>query len=409
VATTLGAAIARSRPGRCRTLRRVNPVDLVLLGLFAVAILGGLRAGLVHRVFTWSGLIVGVVLATWTVPLALGTVEAGDPALRLFVGVLVLAVTVTVCSVLFQSVGTRARARVDATALSRVDRVAGAIAGGAAVVAIVWFLLPAAADVPGGIARAVRTSTLVGTIDRFTPPAPDASRTVRALIDQSRFPTVLSDLGPTPVMGPPPGQIPVAAEVVERATASTVNIEASGCGRRYEGSGVVLQPDIVVTNAHVVAGADDVRVRRTDGEMLDAVAVAFDADRDLAVLEVPGVNRDPLRLAPIEPNDQGVVIGYPGGQDVPRVAPVRVEQRRTAAGRDIYGQGATEREVLFLSADLQQGDSGSPVVDTEGRVTGIVFAISPDVRTTAYALDLPEVEAILAAPRSAGSTGRCIS
>lgn len=386
----------------------MNPVDLLLLGLFALAVVGGVRAGFVHRLFTWTGLAVGVLLATQTVPFALSAVEAGDAAVRLFVGVLVLATTVAVCSVLFGSVGARARARVDATALSGVDRVVGGVAGAAAVVAVVWFLLPAAADVPGAVARSVRTSTIVDAIDRVTPEPPDAARTVRALIDQSRFPTVLADLGPTPVTGPPPDQIPVAAEVVDRATSSTVNVEATGCGRRFEGSGVVLEPGVVVTNAHVIAGADTVRVRRTDGTVLDAVTVAFDPDRDLARLEVAGLDRDPLRLTSIEPGDQGVVIGYPGGQDVARVAPVRVEQRRTATGRDIYGQGATQREVLFLAAELQQGDSGSPVVDVEGRVAGIVFAISPDVRTTAYALDLPEVEAILDAAREPGETGRCI-
>jgi S1-C subfamily serine protease len=386
----------------------VNPVDLLLLGLLVLAVVGGVRAGFVHRLFTWTGLAIGVVLATQTVPFALSAVEAGDAAVRLFVGVLVLALTVAVCSVLFQSVGVRARARVEATSLSGLDRVVGGVAGAAAVVAVVWFLLPAAADVPGGVARAVRTSTIVTAIDRVTPEPPDAARTVRALIDQSRFPTVLADLGPTPVTGPPPDQIPVAAEVVDRATLATVNVEATGCGRRFEGSGVVLGPGVVVTNAHVIAGADSVRVRRTDGAVLDAVTVAFDPDRDLARLEVAGMDRDPLRLAPIEPDDQGVVIGYPGGQDVARVAPVRIEQRRTATGRDIYGQGATQREVLFLAAELQQGDSGSPVVDVEGRVTGIVFAISPDVRTTAYALDLPEVEAILDAPADPGETGRCI-
>jgi S1-C subfamily serine protease len=386
----------------------VNPVDLLLLGLLVLAVVGGVRAGFVHRLFTWTGLAIGVVLATQTVPFALSAVEAGDAAVRLFVGVLVLALTVAVCSVLFQSVGVRARARVEATSLSGLDRVVGGVAGAAAVVAVVWFLLPAAADVPGGVARAVRTSTIVTAIDRVTPEPPDAARTVRALIDQSRFPTVLADLGPTPVTGPPPDQIPVAAEVVDRATLATVNVEATGCGRRFEGSGVVLGPGVVITNAHVIAGADSVRVRRTDGAVLDAVTVAFDPDRDLARLEVAGMDRDPLRLAPIEPDDQGVVIGYPGGQDVARVAPVRIEQRRTATGRDIYGQGATQREVLFLAAELQQGDSGSPVVDVEGRVTGIVFAISPDVRTTAYALDLPEVEAILDAPADPGETGRCI-
>lgn len=387
----------------------MNPVDLLLLGLLIGAVLGGLRAGFVHRVLAWSGLAVGVLLATRSVPLALRIVDGGEPHMRLAVGVMMLLLTVVGCSVLFSSVGRRARARVDAGSLSGLDRAAGAIAGVLAVVTAVWFLLPAAAHVPGGVARAVRGSTVVAAIDAVTPAPPDAAASVRSLVDASRFPTVLADLAPTPIVGSPPPEVPVADEVVARATASTVNVEAVGCGRRYEGSGVTLEPGVVVTNAHVVAGADEVRVRRP-GERTTrgATVVVFDPDLDLAVLEVVDLGQAPLRLANAGRGDQAVVIGYPGGLDTPRVAPARVEQRRRALGRDIYGQGTTQREVLFLAAELRQGDSGSPVVDTEGRVVGIVFAISPDVATTAYALDVPEVEAILAAPRADVGTGNCI-
>jgi hypothetical protein len=64
--------------------------------------------------------------------------------------------------------------------------------------------------------------------------------------------------------------------------------------------------------------------------------------------------------------------------------------------------------VLFLSSSLRQGDSGSPVVTTDGSVGGVVFAISPDNPALAYALHLPELEALLAAPRQPGETGACV-
>ncbi len=386
----------------------MNAVDLLLLAVLIIAVVGGLRVGFTGRLFTWGGLAAGVLLATRSVPLALGFLEGGEPALRLFVGVFVLAATVALTSMLFQAVGARLRAHVVASRLSRVDRVAGGLAGAVAVLAMVWFLLPAAAEVPGGVAREVRASSIARLLEATAPPAPDASHAVRALIAQSRFPDVFADLQPAPVTGPPPEEIDLPPEVVDRATASTLNVEAAGCGRRYEGSAVTVHHDLALTNAHVVAGAERVVVRRPDGTSRDAVVVAFDPDRDLAVLEIADLGQDPLPLGTPEPGTPGVVIGYPGGQNTPRVAPVRVEQRRTALGRDIYGSSTTQREVLFLSATLQQGDSGSPVVDTAGSVVGIVFAISPDVRTTAYALDRPELDAILAAPRRPNETGRCL-
>jgi S1-C subfamily serine protease len=386
----------------------VNLLDLALLTLVVVAIAGGLRLGFVARAASWVGLGVGVALATWTVPTALALVEGGDASVRLFTGLVVLAITVTVVASLFQAVGLRARHSIAASPLSGLDRVAGAFAGVLAVVGLIWFLLPAASEVPGNISRQVRTSAIAALVESTTPDPPDAVRALRNLVDTSRFPEVFADLQPAPVTGPPPEAIPVEQAIVDQATASTVNVEADGCGRRYEGSGFAAAPDTIVTNAHVVAGADTIRVKRPDGEIRDATVVAFDGARDLAVLEVPDLGQQPLERAAAELGDDGIVIGYPGGQDTPRVAPARVEDRRNAVGRDIYGRERTEREVLFLSADLRQGDSGSPVIDQQGRVTGVVFAISPDNPTSSFALDLSELEAILAAERVPGDSGRCI-
>jgi S1-C subfamily serine protease len=219
---------------------------------------------------------------------------------------------------------------------------------------------------------------------------------------------VLADLQRTQLTGPPPEQMPVDAEVIERASASTVNLSASGCGQRYEGSGFTVATDTVVTNAHVVAGADQVEVRRPDGHTLDGQVVVFDPDRDLAILRVPDLGQEPLPLASMAPGDEGVSIGYPAGQHAPRVAPIRVDERRTAVGRDIYGSSRSERTVLFLAGDLQRGDSGSPLLDVEGQVGGVVFAISPDEPTVAYALDLEELDEVLAMPADPGNSGRCI-
>ena len=389
----------------------MNLLDVVLLVAIFLAVGTGLRLGFLARTASWIGLLVGVAAATWTVPRSLdlaADLADGQPAVRLFVGLLVLAVTVTVVATAFQAVGLRLRRRVSTSPLSSLDRGAGAIFGAIAVLAVVWFLTPAASEVPGGVAQQVRNSAVVAAVTEIAPDAPDAVRALRNLVATSRFPEVFADLQPTPITGPPPEQIPVDAAVVDAATASTVNVETVGCGRRYEGSGFAVAPDLIATNAHVVAGADEVAARRPDGAVLPGTVVAFDADRDLALMEVPGLDQQPLERAAAETGGAGVVIGYPGGQNEPRVAPTEVRERRSTIGRDIYGQARTEREVLFLAAELQQGDSGSPVIDTAGQVTGVVFAISPDQRTTAFALDLVELEAILEAPRTPGEVGGCI-
>lgn len=386
----------------------LNLLDLLLLLVTLAAVSGGLRLGFVARAASWIGLAVGVTIATWTVPASLSLVPNGQPGTRLLVGIVALTVTVTLVTSVFQAVGLRARRSIAASPLSGLDRVAGGAAGILAVVLLVWFLVPAAADVPGEISRQVRQSKLVAAVTATMPTPPDTVRALRNLVDTSRFPEVFDDLRPAPVTGPPPEQIPVPPEIIEATTQSTVNVESEGCNRRYEGSGFAAAPDTIVTNAHVVAGADEVQVKRPDGASRPATVVVFDPQSDLAVLEVPDLGQQPLERASIEVGSEGAVTGYPGGQDTPRTQPVMIEDRRTATGRDIYGRERTEREVLFLSADLRQGDSGSPVLDTEGRVGGVVFAISPDRATTAFALDLSELEAVLEAPRQPGETGPCI-
>lgn len=389
-------------------MRAVNLLDLLLLVAIAVAVATGLRLGFLARAASLVGLAAGVALATVTVPYALSVSVDGQPAVRMFVGLLVLAVTVTVVATLFQALGLRLRRSVNGSPLSTLDRGAGAVAGIAMVLLLVWFLVPAAAVVPGSVARQVRTSAVVDAVVNATPPPPDTVQALRNLVATSRFPEVFADLQPAPDTGPPPEQIPVAAAVVDRATRSTVNVETDGCGRRFEGSGFTVAPGTVVTNAHVVAGSDGVEVRLPDGTLLPATVVVFDPDRDLAILEVAELPQEPLELASADVGTVGVVIGYPGGQDSARVAPAEVRDKRTALGRDIYGEERTEREVLFLAAELAQGDSGSPVVDADGRVVGVTFAISPDQPTSSFALDRTELDAALAAERRPGETGPCI-
>lgn len=385
----------------------MNLLDLLLAGALLLAALGGYRLGLLARAASWAGFAAGIVAAVWTIRTALLYVPEDSATPRLLVALVVLVLTVGICSTIGQLVGMRLRGAVHATPLRGLDRLGGLVAGVAGILLLVWFLLPAATQVPGDVSRQVRTSVIARTLQDLTPRPPNAVRTFRALIDESRFPEVFADLRPAPDTGPPPSEIPVPPEVVDRITASTVNVEATGCGRQYEGSGFAIREGLVVTNAHVVAGADVVGVRRPDGSVLEGRVVSFDDDRDLALVRVDGLGQAPLPLARASEGQEAVTVGYPGGQDTPRPQPVTVRQIRNAVGRDIYGQDQTEREVLFLAARLARGDSGAPVADTEGRVIGVVFAISPDRDTTAYAVTAAEVQAVLDAPRN-NTTGSCL-
>jgi S1-C subfamily serine protease len=385
----------------------MNLLDVALILAIVLGALGGFRYGLIARLAGWFGLLVGLGLALWTVPTVLDLVYSGAPGLRFLVGVLVLSLTVAITSALFQRLGFGMRRAVHATPLRVVDRGAGLLGGIAIIGVLVWVLLPAAAYVPGELATQVRGSTVVQAVERVAPPSPDTVGAFSQLIDLQRFPDVFDDLRPAPDTGPPPSEIPVSSEVVEQATESTVKIDARGCRTGYVGSGWVVGDDLVVTNAHVIAGSDQIEVRRTDGEILTAEPVRFDPNRDLAVLRVAGLGRPALPMGEVEPDGDGAAIGYPGGQDQPRVAPATTREQRRTVGRDIYGSSRAERDVVYLAASLQRGDSGAPVINPDGEVVGVVFAISPDRSTTAYALSPAEVREVLDGPEANG-TDRCM-
>jgi S1-C subfamily serine protease len=190
---------------------------------------------------------------------------------------------------------------------------------------------------------------------------------------------------------------------------STVKVEGEACHRIQEGSGWAAGNELVMTNAHVVAGVTSPSIMKPDGRRLPAKLVYFDSDRDIALLNVRGLNESPLPLAPGHVSDRGAVFGHPGGQDQLRVAPARISQEVTARGRDLYDSHRTDRDVFVLAATLHPGDSGAALTNLDGKVTGMAFAIAPDQPNTAYALTSKELQAALAGPRVATSSGQCLS
>jgi len=383
-------------------------LDVVLVLTAILVAVGGARSGLLARVAAWSGLLAGFVLAGRTVPLVLDAVGgAGLPA-RTSLALLTLTATISLTGVFVQVASAPIRRLLTVGPLSIIDRFLGAIASVVALAVLLWLLIPSVAAVPGRVSSEVRASAVLTSLDAATPTPPDVTRTLRTLLGGERSPEVFATLAPTPTPSPPPTSTALAPDVLDRAIRASAGVDVVGCGRQYAGSAFAVDADHLVTNAHVVAGGRELLVRTTDGRRLPADVVVFDKDRDLALLSVPGHGLPTLTISRAEVGVEGVVIGYPGGQDEPRIAPVRVDRRVTGVGRDVYGRDATERSLLFLAAELRTGDSGAAVVDPAGDVVGVVFAVSPDRPDVAYALATDELEALLAAPRRPGETGRCI-
>ena len=225
-------------------------------------------------------------------------------------------------------------------------------------------------------------------------------------------PQVFGDLNLGNPAGPAPKVSTLSSAITTAVAASTVKVQGQACNMIYEGSGFAVAPDLVVTNAHVVAGEPpgQTSVLLPSGRMLGATVIMFDPRIDLALLHVNSLGEAPLALQVPQVGARGAVFGHPNGQDPLVVMPARVASEEDATGPDLYGTDTT-REILILAAALAHGDSGGPLVNASGAVIGVAFAISADQSDTSYALSTTELQTALAETRypSGASTGACLT
>jgi len=382
---------------------------VVIVAVVAAAV-GGYRMGFLARVLSWIGLGIGLVVAARLGPLLFDLYQGGMPETRLLLALGLFLVLTTAGASLGAVAGASMRRLIPpGTGLRTVDRAAGGVIGALGGLVMVWLLVPILAAVPGSLSDIARNSSIARAIDRYGPATPQALQDLRRQVSDVNFPDVFSRLGPSPKTGPPPGEVALPAAVRDRVAASTVKVSGTACGRVLSGSGFSPGTDIIVTNAHVVAGVDHPGVERPDGKRLPATVVVFDPNRDLAVLRVPGLGQTPLPVGDGSNGQEGAVYGHPGGQEQLAIIPARIEDKVNALGLDLYGGHQIRRQVLILAALLAPGDSGGALVDTSGRVVGVAFAVAPDKPATAYALASEELRAVLDVPRTNQvDTGPCV-
>jgi S1-C subfamily serine protease len=385
----------------------VDTLDVLVIVLAISAAVGGWRVGFTARVASWVGMAIGIFLAFQLLPALQG--DEADPGRLLTVGLIVLFAGAIVGQMLGLLLGSRIRIAIPRGGPERVDRIGGSLSGIVGVFLVLWLVLPTMAQTPDWPAHEARNSAIADLLHDLLPEPPDTTQALRRALG----PRVFEGFGPAPELGPPPAESGLSTETADRVARSTVKIVAPACSRVQEGSGSVVGPGLIATNAHVVAGSDAVSVQRyPDGTRFDAEVVTFDPDRDLALLRVdPEFQRPELPLGDgsFGENGAGAVFGHPLGGTL-TLSPFRVGEHITARGYDIYDSQRTERDVFVMSADLKPGDSGGALVDASGAVQGVAFAIAPDRTNVAYALTLSELRSVLEGDLTESvGTGACIS
>lgn len=385
-------------------------LDLILLVLLGAYAVHGFRAGFVLSIAGIVGFIAGSVVAFFAIPLIASWVTT--PQWRFPVILLAVVALIGLGQAAGTALGRLARRTVDKTPLRVLDRAFGAIVT-FVVAAIVTSMIAfgiGSLGVPF-VSSAIASSGVVQTIDRLTPdPVKALEAQVRGLVAQDGLPRLFAAIGSNPNVPVPASGTETAAQ--QAATKSVVKITGNAyqCGQNQSGSGFVAAKGRIITNAHVVAGVTEPVVETPSGGAYTGRVVYFDGVHDLAVIAVNGLSTTALPLGPnLSEGETAVFDGYPLGGPFSS-APAAVRGVNTVDVPDIYGANPTPRDVYYLAADVQEGNSGGPVLDSGGRVAGVIFAKSATTDRLGFAMttnDLAPVVAQAPALSAAVSSGHC--
>jgi S1-C subfamily serine protease len=387
-------------------------VDVVVIVLALIAAARGLRLGAAIQLLSyggfWLGLVVGALIAPSVVRGTHNIVTRAGVSLAIVFGAAIIL------GAIGRIVGARLWSGLRHIHLGAIDAAGGVVVAVVATLLACWLAGTILVQGPSAVvASGISESGILRAMDRALPGAPSVFTRIEAFVNTSGLPQVFNDIAPPPsgtVSQATPGQVSAA---VSAAYGSMVKIYGEGCNQIQEGSGFVVAPDLVVTNAHVVAGIPNPQVIGTNGVYHPATAIYFNPDFDLAVLKTSGLNQPALRFdtSTVGRGTTATVLGYPGGGPFAS-DPAGVVSVLDAQGPNIYGNGATTRLLYEIQANVQPGNSGGPLVGANGVVIGVVFSKSVSYPDIGYALASPGVASRVAAaeanPTHSG-TGSCVS
>jgi S1-C subfamily serine protease len=388
-------------------------VDVVLILLMLVFAISGYRQGFVVGAMSFAGFFSGALIGLQIGPL-IGQ-QFADEALRVVVSLVAIFGLAVLGQALAGWLGTRLRHAITSRGGQVADDIGGAAVSLVAVLLVAWLVaVPLGSSSLPWLARSVKNSALLHAINGVMPQqAQSLSNALRDTVDTRGFPNVFGDLTPTRVRDvPAPDPKLAGSQLVATSQRSVVKVlgNAPSCSRRIEGSGVVYAPQHVMTNAHVVAGTRSIAVE-VNGDRHDGRVVVYDPERDLAVIYVPGLQAPvmPFASRDVATGSDAIVLGFP--LDGPYNAQsARIRDVRKITGPDIYDSANVTREIYTIRALVRSGNSGGPLLSTNGVVLGIIFAAAADDQTTGFAITANEASSVAVAGRGRTQqtgTGAC--
>ncbi|MBW8482904.1 MarP family serine protease [Actinomadura parmotrematis] len=371
-------------------------LDLILLVLVVLFAVSGYRQGFIVSLLSFAGFVGGGVIGVLIAP-PIAEATVSGTAQQALLAIVIAFLAATLGQLIASSVGAVLRNRVTGLNARSVDAAGGAVVSSVSLLTVAWFFGSLVADSDIRVVHTqVRSSSIIKGINDVMPSeAQGWFSSFRVFVRNSEFPQVFNGLGGESFTEvPPPDDAILKTPRLRAAEKSIVKITsvASGCERRIEGTGFVFAPQHVMTNAHVVAGADDASsVQLMNGSKIKGHVVLYDPKRDVAVLYVPSLKAAPLKFAgTARVRDDAIIAGFPKDKPFTALA-ARIRAMQTARGQDIYHSGEVNREIYALRGKVEPGNSGGPLLSTEGSVYGVIFAAALDADSTGYALTAGEV------------------
>jgi S1-C subfamily serine protease len=370
-------------------------LDLAILAVAFVAAISGWRSGVLGSLLSFIGVVLGAVAGVLLAPHVVTHIEGNRT--RLFVALFLVLGLVVIGEIAGVVLGRAARAAIRNSGLRTIDSLGGVALQVVTILLAAWVLaIPFTSSDQPNLAAAVRGSRILTGVDKVAPEW--VTRELRAslskFVDTTGLPDVFPTFGRTPIVNvevPDPGLASDPVVATTRPSVLKIRGVAPSCQRILEGSGFVVSPNRVMSNAHVVAGSETVTVE-AEGQTYNASVVSYDPDADISILDVPDLPSAPLGFDSREAQTgtDAVVLGYPGGGDF-TATPARIREIIQLSGPDIYHTTTVVREVYTIRGTVRQGNSGGPLIDRDGRVLGVVFGAAVDDADTGFVLTANEV------------------
>jgi S1-C subfamily serine protease len=396
---------------------RGDVLDLILLVVVAAFAVSGYRQGYIVGILSFFGFVGGALLGAEFGP-SISRALVGGQTQQDVIAVVLLVSFAVIGQFVASSIGAAMRSTVTWRSATVLDSVGGSVVSAVSVLLIAWVVGSVLIESPFPVVDTqVNNSLVLQTLDKFMPsPAKTMFSDFRRLLaSNSTYAEVFSGIGAERILAiPAPDPNVVSAPGIRDAAGSVVRVQgiAPSCQRSIEGSGFVISPDHVLTNAHVVAGVTTRQTVTTVNQPnLSATVVYYDPQVDVAILYVPGLHATPLHFAgPANPGDNAVVAGYPLDATSLHLVPARIGGTQNAQGPNIYETSTVTRQIYEIRAVVRSGNSGGPLLSPQGTVDGVVFAAAVGESDTGFALTSAEVSADASAGEqltSAVSTGAC--